>query len=262
MPWPASRSSVGVEVVDRDRDVAVAGAELVGVDAVVVGQLEARHVAVAGEVHEDVDRLVADRDAADLLEAERLVEGDRAVDVGDAVAGVDEGGHGAHDSVAAMILERSMNEQFLSNTYLVGDREGGTAAFIDAGGPVAPLLEAVDEHDLTPTHVLLTHHHYDHVCELDAILERYPDIAVLIHPLERELVEQATGTIEPGQTLKVGDLEIEALHTPGHTAGMISFVVDGNGLHRRHAVQELGRRRARAGPHDLRGPQATRSWTR
>jgi hypothetical protein len=49
-----------------------------------------RPVAVAGLVHEDVDRLVFDRDASDLLEAERFVEGDRAVDVGDAVAGVDE----------------------------------------------------------------------------------------------------------------------------------------------------------------------------
>ena len=46
-----------------------------------------------GEVHEDVDRLVADREAADLLEAERLVERDRAVDVGDAVAGVDQVRH-------------------------------------------------------------------------------------------------------------------------------------------------------------------------
>ena len=63
-----------VEVVDGQRDVVVAGAELVGVDAVVVGQLEP--VAVAGQAHEDVDRLVADRHPAALLEAERLVEGD------------------------------------------------------------------------------------------------------------------------------------------------------------------------------------------
>src|SRR5687767_6811060 len=77
-----------VEVVDGERDVVVARAELVGVHAVVVGELEP--VAVARESHEDVDRLVADRHAPPLLEAERLVELHGAVDVADLVAGVDE----------------------------------------------------------------------------------------------------------------------------------------------------------------------------
>ena len=56
----------------------------------VVGQLEAR--VLAGQRHEDVDRLVADRHPPHLLEAELLVEGDRAVDVADPVAGVEEAG--------------------------------------------------------------------------------------------------------------------------------------------------------------------------
>src|SRR5688572_17740117 len=61
-----------VQVVDQDRDVVVARAEVVGVDSVVVGQLE--HGVLAGEAHEDVDRLVADVHAAPLLEPELLVE--------------------------------------------------------------------------------------------------------------------------------------------------------------------------------------------
>jgi len=68
--------------------VVVAGAQLVAVDAVVVGQLEARHVTVAGKVHEHVDRLVADRHPRHLLEAKLLIEGHRAVDVADPIAGV------------------------------------------------------------------------------------------------------------------------------------------------------------------------------
>src|ERR1700730_39175 len=76
-----------VEVIGRDRDVAVGGPDLVGVHAEVVGQLKARHVAVAALVHEHVDRLVADRQASALLEAEGLVEADRALDIGDAIAG-------------------------------------------------------------------------------------------------------------------------------------------------------------------------------
>ncbi|MDX6672916.1 MAG: hydroxyacylglutathione hydrolase, partial [Solirubrobacteraceae bacterium] len=127
-----------------------------------------------------------------------------------------------------MILERSMHDQFLSNTYLVADEEGGTAVMIDAGGPVGPLLEAIEDRDLTLSHVLLTHHHFVHVCELDQVLARHPDAEVLIHPGERDQVEGATGTIEPGDTVQAGGLSIEAIHTPGHTNGMLSFLVDGN----------------------------------
>jgi hydroxyacylglutathione hydrolase len=125
-----------------------------------------------------------------------------------------------------MILERAMNDQFLSNTYLVADEDGGTAVMIDAGGPVEPLLEAIDSRDLTLTHVLLTHHHFDHVSELGQVLARHPDAQVLGH--EAEQVEGRTGVIAPGDTLEAGGLRIEALHTPGHTAGMLSFVIDGH----------------------------------
>ena len=127
-----------------------------------------------------------------------------------------------------MILERSMHDQFLSNTYVVADEDGGPAVMIDAGGPVQPLLQAIEDRDLVLSHVLLTHHHFDHVCELDQVLARHPDAQVLIHPGERDQVEGATGTIEPGDTMQAGGLSIEAIHTPGHTNGMLSFLVDGN----------------------------------
>jgi glyoxylase-like metal-dependent hydrolase (beta-lactamase superfamily II) len=138
--------------------------------------------------------------------------------------------------MAAMIVERASNPQFLSNTYLVADREGDPAFFVDAGGPVAPLIEAAERLDLTPTHVLLTHHHFDHVCEVGALRERWPTLEVLISPLERDMLEGAdasggegaaiaTGVVEAGQTLQLGTLEVRPLYTPGHTSGMLSFLV-------------------------------------
>ncbi len=136
-----------------------------------------------------------------------------------------------------MILERSENPQFLSNTYLVADGNGGPAFFIDAGGPVAPLIEAAERLGLEPTHVLLTHHHYDHVCELEQLRERWPGIEVLTSSRERDLMgagahaadadgAQDVGILEAGATLVFGDLSVRALHTPGHTAGMLSFLVE------------------------------------
>src|SRR5580698_7333905 len=135
--------------------------------------------------------------------------------------------------MAEMIVERTMHKQFLSNTYLVSDGEGGPAFFIDAGGPVKPLIATAERLGLKPTHVLLTHHHFDHVSEAAALRERWPKIEVLISATERELLAGAgaegatlaTGTVEAGQTLRFGTLEVWPLHTPGHTAGMLSFLV-------------------------------------
>ena len=126
-----------------------------------------------------------------------------------------------------MIVERSMSDGWLSNTYVVADELGGSAVMIDAGGPVAPLLQFLTRGQLTLTHVLLTHHHHDHVAELEAVKEHFPDVPVLIHPLERELVDGATGEMTPGEVIETGALRIEPLHTPGHTAGMLSLLVDG-----------------------------------
>jgi hydroxyacylglutathione hydrolase len=126
-----------------------------------------------------------------------------------------------------MIVERSMSDPWLSNTYVVADELGGHAVMVDAGGPVAPLLEYLRRGQLQLTHVLLTHHHHDHVVELDEVLEAHPGVPVLIHPLERELVPGATGTMEPGVAIETGALRIEPIHTPGHTAGMLSLLVDG-----------------------------------
>src|ERR1700742_4016475 len=126
-----------------------------------------------------------------------------------------------------MIVERSMSDGWLSNTYVVGDEMGGSAVLIDAGGPVEPLLEFLKRGQLTLTHVLLTHHHHDHVAELDEVKAAFPDIPVLIHPLEREQVPGATETMQPGETIEIGALRIQTIHTPGHTAGMLSLLVDG-----------------------------------
>jgi glyoxylase-like metal-dependent hydrolase (beta-lactamase superfamily II) len=125
-----------------------------------------------------------------------------------------------------MIIERSMQQDWLSNAYLVGDEDDGKAVVVDSGGPSQPLLEAVDRHGLDVELLLLTHHHGDHVAENAVWKER--GVEIVAHPIEAELVEQVDRTIEPGDTLEVGGLKIETLHTPGHTAGMLNFVVNGS----------------------------------
>jgi hydroxyacylglutathione hydrolase len=124
-----------------------------------------------------------------------------------------------------MIVERSMNDQWLSNTYLVAAGPNSDAFLVDAGGPLGPLFAAADQQALKVTHILLTHHHHDHVAELGAALERWPNAVVLAHPEER--VPGTTGDLNPGDEVEIGQLTVKALHTPGHTAGMLALLVEG-----------------------------------
>jgi len=106
-----------------------------------------------------------------------------------------------------MIVRRSMDPGWLSNAYLVYDEPGGTAVFIDSGAPLEPLRDEVERERLTPTHVLRTHSHADHVAH-----EAELDLPVVTGPLE------------------AGGLRIEAIPTPGHSDDMVCFVVNGEAV--------------------------------
>ena len=96
-----------------------------------------------------------------------------------------------------------MDDRWLSNAYLVADEPGGAAVFVDSGAPLEPLLRAAEEWRVTPSHVLRTHSHADHVAH-----------------------ESELGLPVSRGSLEVGKLLIEAIPTPGHSDDMVCFVVD------------------------------------
>jgi len=102
-----------------------------------------------------------------------------------------------------LVIRRSLDPGWLSNAYLVYDEPGGTAVFVDSGAPLDPLLAEVEREGLTPTHVLRTHAHPDHVAHEDEL-----GLPVV------------TGALE------TGGLRVEAIPTPGHSDDMICFVVN------------------------------------
>ena len=71
-------------------------------------------------------------------------------------------------------------------------------------------------------YLIYSHHHFDHVSEAAGL-----GLPLLAHPIEAELIDGDVEAIEPETAIEVGDLRIEPLLTPGHTAGMLSFHVPG-----------------------------------
>ncbi len=127
-----------------------------------------------------------------------------------------------------MILERAEHPDWLSNAYLVADGPGGSGVLVDGNGAGRPLLDRVESDDITITHVLATHYHADHVIGLAELAERF-GVPVVSHPVTaEELGDVVDEQIDDGGTIRSGELEIEALLTPGHVAGHLAFLVDGS----------------------------------
>lgn len=125
-----------------------------------------------------------------------------------------------------MILQRVEQADWLSNAYLIVDEIGGTGVLVDSNAVTEPLVERVERERTTITHVLLTHHHHDHVVGVEKLAERF-DVPVLAHPICKEEVGDAvTGTIDHGDVVETGDLRIEAIHTPGHCADHLALRVN------------------------------------
>lgn len=124
-----------------------------------------------------------------------------------------------------MIIEKTMNLQYLSNTYLVGDRVGGHAVLIDTGGPMQPIVNKIAEHRLTLTHVLCTHHHIDHVSHNADYSERY-GCPICGHAREKQLFDRLDQQLGDGDEIRSGGLNVRAVHVPGHTQGQLSFLVN------------------------------------
>ncbi len=128
------------------------------------------------------------------------------------------------------------------NCSILGDPESHEAIVIDPGDEVERILEILKRHGLKVRAIVSTHTHIDHVGGL-AALQRATGAPVLIHQddlaLYRAIDMQAEWIgipapeiirspefVKEGDTLRWGDWAAEVLHTPGHTPGSISLVVN------------------------------------
>lgn len=118
------------------------------------------------------------------------------------------------------------------NTYIAYEPGMEGALIIDPGDDAADILGVLRQHSLTPVLILLTHGHFDHTGAVMAIQETY-GTPVAMHSNDRRLAE---GNVPEGKyarfldgqdELSAGPFSIEVLHTPGHSAGSVCYLIDG-----------------------------------
>jgi len=126
--------------------------------------------------------------------------------------------------------------------YLIGDRESGQAVVVDPAYSTADILDVLAADDMELSGVLVTHYHPDHVGgdmmghSIEGVVQLLDRVSVPVHVQADEApwVSRVTGLgaaelvhHASGDIVSVGDIDIELVHTPGHTPGSQCFVVDG-----------------------------------
>ncbi len=132
--------------------------------------------------------------------------------------------------------------QMANFAYAIGDRTTGECVLVDPAYDVNALADVVEADGLRVTGVLATHYHADHVggsmmgYRIQGITTLLERVGVKIHVQseEAEFVKKVTGVSDKdlalhasGDTVMVGHIPIQLLHTPGHTPGSQCFLVDG-----------------------------------
>lgn len=117
--------------------------------------------------------------------------------------------------------------------YLILDQETREAAIVDPQRDLRPVAD-LEARGYRLTAVILTHSHPDHVAGLPELMERYPNLPVLVHSGDAHRLKKVPPSrirsVEDGETVRIGKTECRAIHSPGHSAGELCYVVDGRYL--------------------------------
>lgn len=122
---------------------------------------------------------------------------------------------------------------FESLCYLIEDKTDRSSFLIDCGCPADEVIGLLELNGLRLEAVLLTHTHFDHVLEVNAVIRRAGSRAIA-HPADVEMLPvywreelgsepEVIPMVEEGLSLSLDSLSLLALHTPGHTPGSVCY---------------------------------------
>ncbi len=142
-----------------------------------------------------------------------------------------------------MIVETIVVNHFQVNNYLIICEKTKEAALIDAGGDIDRVLKVAKKHNANIKYILNTHGHVDHVagiCDLkektgakvflhkdDQFLIGHYQNHAEIYGFQKEKTPEIDEFIKEDEfEIKIGELNVKTIHTPGHSKGSVCYVVD------------------------------------
>ena len=140
-----------------------------------------------------------------------------------------------------MILKTFIKGPIDANNYLLIDENSNDAILIDCSSPDDEYVQEIKEFNVNLKMILLTHGHFDHIlgcnnfkqafgCDIyvgeeDIEQIKYaPEMTMMLGGVRIPDVTSVNKTIKDGDTFKVGEIELKAIHTPGHTKGGMCFL--------------------------------------
>jgi glyoxylase-like metal-dependent hydrolase (beta-lactamase superfamily II) len=130
------------------------------------------------------------------------------------------------------------------NCYILADEETKEAVVIDPGGDEDEILDVLNRNQFKLKYIIDTHGHFDHVDanqplkdatgaklaihEADASMLSAPSAEAMFFTGNRLRLSAADIQLKEGDVLSFGKYNLKVLHTPGHTPGGISLVLEGH----------------------------------
>ncbi len=139
-----------------------------------------------------------------------------------------------------MILKRIPAGVYAANCYIIMDEHNNEAVIVDPGGDEEDIISIIEEFKADPKYILLTHGHIDHIGGAVNLKNKY-NIPIVINKKDEELIlssaymfgsfgngKKADMNVKDGDKLKIGNMDILCIETPGHTPGGMSYLVEDN----------------------------------
>jgi glyoxylase-like metal-dependent hydrolase (beta-lactamase superfamily II) len=147
------------------------------------------------------------------------------------------------DQEAKLSLVQAQLGPMANFVYIIGDPSTNKVAVVDPAWEIEKIVNYTDSKGYTIEQILITHYHQDHLgghlmgqnIQGAAELVGKVNAKVYVNKHEAEGVKKVSGLsdsdlvkVEAGDVIKVGNLDIKYIHTPGHTPGSQCFLVEGN----------------------------------
>ena len=116
-------------------------------------------------------------------------------------------------------------------SYVIYCPDKKDAIIVDPSYDASKALDFIKQNNLNLKYVIITHYHFDHSKDITSIKKAYPNVKIIASELDgKKLNENVDIFVTDGQKLRLGNINLQFISTPGHSPGGICILVDNKAL--------------------------------